>query len=116
MTQERKSLIRRFFGGLWALLTWLRTSLANLFFLLFIAIAIVMFSADRGAGIPERAALVVDPSGRVVEQLSIVDPLAQLLGGAEGQDRETLLKDIPMRSCMRAMTSGSARSCSPPMP
>ena len=50
MTQERKSLIRRFFGGLWALLTWLRTSLANLFFLLFIAIAIVMFSADRGAG------------------------------------------------------------------
>lgn len=94
MTQERKSLIRRFFGGLWALLTWLRTSLANLFFLLFIAIAIVMFSADRGAGIPERAALVVDPSGRVVEQLSIVDPLAQLLGGAEGQDRETLLKDI----------------------
>ena len=34
MTQERKSLIRRFFGGLWALLTWLRTSLANLFFLL----------------------------------------------------------------------------------
>ena len=59
MTQERKSLIRRFFGGLWALLTWLRTSLANLFFLLFIAIAIVMFSADRGAGIPERAALVL---------------------------------------------------------
>lgn len=94
MTQERKGLIRRFFGGLWALLTWLRASLANLFFLLFLAVAIAMFSADRGAGVPERAALVVDPSGRVVEQLSIVDPLAQLLGGAEGRDRETLLKDI----------------------
>ena len=94
MTNERKGLIRRFFGGLWALLTWVRTSLANLFFLLFLLIVIVTFSADRGAGIPERAALVVDPSGRVVEQLSIVDPLAQLLGGAEGQDRETLLKDI----------------------
>ena len=94
MTNERKGLIRRFFGGLWALLTWVRTSLANLFFLLFLLIVIVTFSADRGAGIPERAALVVDPGGRVVEQLSFADPLAQLLGGAAGRDRETLLKDI----------------------
>lgn len=94
MTNERKGLIRRFFGGMWALLTWVRTSLANLFFLLFLLVVIVMFSAERGAGIPERAALVVDPSGRVVEQLSFADPLGQLLGGVEGRDRETLLKDI----------------------
>lgn len=78
MEQKRKGLLRRAFAWLWACVGWLRVSLANLVFLLLLVVLFVTLSSERLPRVPDGAALVIDPSGAVVEQLSFVDPLANL--------------------------------------
>jgi protease-4 len=94
MDEKRKGPVRRLFGTLWSFLGWLRVSLANLVFLLVLLVLLAMLTLDRRPAVPDGGALVLDPSGAVVEQLSFVDPLAELLSGDENGQRETLLKDI----------------------
>lgn len=91
---KRRGPLRRFFAALWAFIGWLRVSLANLVFALLLVGVVVMLSSDGLPRVPEGAALVIDPSGAVVEQLSFVDPLANLLGAGEQAERETLLRDL----------------------
>ena len=94
MDEKRKGPVRRLFGTLWSFLGWLRVSLANLVFLLVLLVLLAVLTLDRRPAVPDGGALVLDPSGAVVEQLSFVDPLAELLSGDENGQRETLLKDI----------------------
>jgi protease-4 len=91
---KRKGLLRRLFGGLWGFIGWLRAALANLVFLLVLVAIVAALQSDGLPLVPERAALVLDPSGRVVEQLSVGDPLAELFGPADQPPPETLLKDV----------------------
>jgi protease IV len=93
MDGKRKGVLRRLFGGLWSFVGWLRVALANLLFLLVLLALVAVLSSDGLPTVPEGSALVLDPAGKVVEQLSFVDPLAHLLGGDDAE-RETLLKDL----------------------
>jgi protease-4 len=79
--------------GVWHFLDGLRRVLHLILLLVFFTLVLI---AVRGSipSVPERAALVIAPEGRLVEQLS-GDPLQRALEEARGKDRsETLLWDL----------------------
>jgi len=85
--------VRSFFAGLWRGLDGLRK-------VLHLIVLLVIFGAALGvllsgaARIPARAALLVEPDGELVEQLS-GDPLTRALEAARGERRhQTLLWDL----------------------
>ena len=82
--------LRRFAHSVWHFLDGLRRVLQLILLLLFFG---VLVFALRGSipSVPERAALVVAPEGRLVEQLS-GDPLQRALEEARSKEHsETLL-------------------------
>ncbi|HEV2230007.1 MAG TPA: signal peptide peptidase SppA [Steroidobacteraceae bacterium] len=85
--------VRSFLAGLWRGLDGLRKAL-HLIVLLVIfgtALGVLLSGAAR---IPSRAALLIEPEGELVEQLS-GDPLTRALEAAQGERRrETLLWDL----------------------
>ena len=86
-------MIRRIFSAIWRAITVVRLALANL---LFIAFLIVLWMVLRGGPpapeLPETAALLLNPTGRVVDQRQAVDPLSIISGGdAAG---EVLITDL----------------------
>jgi protease-4 len=86
-------MIKRLFRGIWGGITVLRLALANL---LFIAVLVFLWFSFRGGTptpLPERAALLLDPAGQVVDQRSRTDALS-LIGGADGPESEVLLRDL----------------------
>ncbi len=85
--------MRSFFAGLWRGLDGLRKVL-HLIVLLVIFGAAVGVLLSGAAHIPSRAALLIEPDGELVEQLS-GDPLTRALEAARGDRRhETLLWDL----------------------
>jgi protease IV len=85
--------VRSFFSGLWRGLDGLRKVLHLIVLLLIFGTLLgVVFS---GAGrIPSRAALLIEPDGQLVEQLS-GEPVTRALEAARGEGRhETLLWDL----------------------
>ncbi|HEY5102512.1 MAG TPA: signal peptide peptidase SppA [Steroidobacteraceae bacterium] len=87
------SAFRRYARGTWVFLDGLRRVLHLLLLLFFFGI---VFALLRGSipNMPERAALVIAPEGRLVEQLS-GDPLQRALEETRGKERsETLLWDL----------------------
>src|SRR5450631_342629 len=84
---------RRYAHGTWRFLDGPRRVLHLLLLLFFFGI---IFAVLRGSipNVPERAALVIAPEGRLVEQLS-GDPLQRALEETRGKERaETLLWDL----------------------
>ena len=94
MAEAKKSLIRRFFGGLWRLLTWLRVGLSNLVFLVLIILLFATFSERLPEPIQANSALLLNPVGVVVDQKSYEDPLQILFSQSNPSEREVLLRDI----------------------
>ena len=91
---ETRSLPRRILSGLWNGVTRVRTALANV---LFLAIIIALVFAFRGAApppLPEKAALLLNPTGTVVEEKTYIEPFALLFREPLPQEREVLLADI----------------------
>lgn len=93
MEKERPGLIRRFFAGLWSLLDAIRRVLLNLMVLLFIVVLLVGLFAEEGPTVPDGGALIVNPTGELVDQMSYVDPLSNLLKGPNIPP-ETRLRDV----------------------
>lgn len=91
---KNPGIIRRFFAALWNGLTRVRQTLANLLFLLFLLLIFVAISGRSPAPMPEKAALLLNPAGRVVEQMSYTPPLQLLFGERNAQPREALLSDM----------------------
>lgn len=85
-------MIGKFFRGLWQGITWVRVALANLLFILLLVVLYVALT-DRPQPLPERAALLVNPVGRVVDERTRVSSLA-LLEEADAASREVLLADL----------------------
>jgi protease-4 len=81
-------------GALWRGITRLRLALANLLFLVFLALLYFLYVGGSPLPLPERAALLVNPVGRVVDQKSYADPLQALLGTPSPMSHEVLLRDI----------------------
>jgi protease-4 len=86
-------MLRRFFTALWQGITWLRIALANL---VFIVLLVMLWLALRSAApepLPERAALLLNPRGQVVDELSGPAALS-LLGESDAATHEVLLTDL----------------------
>jgi protease-4 len=87
------STLRAILGGIWRGLDGLRKIL-HLILLIVIFGVIVWAVSSSAPGVPERAALIVKPEGRLVEQLS-GDPVQRAIANAQGdQRRETLVWDL----------------------
>ena len=82
------------------LLHWfnnLRLFVVNFVFFIVILLVIAVLSQEAGVTrVPPRAALVVDPAGMLVEQLSYTDPMGELLRvtGNNDERHELLLTDL----------------------
>ncbi len=88
-----------FFKGIWRLITFVRVALANLFFLLLIALIYFAFSNVDSAitpPAPKASALILNLSGPIVEQSTYHNPMDSLTGTLFGDDlpRENVLFDV----------------------
>ena len=91
---KRKNLLSRILSGAWSALNTTRKVVINLLFLV-IAVALVAmaFSSDKPK-IADKTALVIEPRGQLVEQLTAKD-IQQILEESRGAALlETLLKDV----------------------
>lgn len=88
MTEQRKGWFRR----LWSGLDTLRRFTVNLIFLLLLVIVLAAIFGDDDFEFPDGAALILQPSGRVVDQLTFIDPITQIQQG--DALNETLLRDL----------------------
>jgi protease-4 len=95
LENERPGLFRRIVVGTWKLVDGARRLAVNLIFLV---IALVLIGGALGGRpkVPSSAALLIDPRGPIVEQLSGT-PRDRILSGLSGSGQgtqETLLKDL----------------------
>lgn len=81
-------------GAAWNLVTVVRNATANLLFLLLVGLLLVVIFAEESASVPDGSVLVLDPSGTIVEESQLADPLFQLFNGPGGNVSETLLRDL----------------------
>lgn len=88
------SLPRRVFAALWNGITRVRRALANILFLLLIVVIYLMYSGGSPEPLPERAALLLNLTGIVVDQQSQVEPLQAVLGEPSPASHEVLLRDV----------------------
>jgi protease IV len=88
------SYIRRFFSACWNGLTRIRLASSNILFLLMLALIYFVYLGGVPEPLPERAALLLNPMGTVVDEKSFVEPLQALLGEPSPADHEVLLRDI----------------------
>ncbi|MGA0839172.1 MAG: signal peptide peptidase SppA, partial [Pseudomonadales bacterium] len=86
MSELSRSRWRRFSDGI----ARLRQLLGNLFFFFVLSlIALSITLGPSGPEVPERAALLIEPQGLIVEQRSLADPLERILGaGNTGGEME----------------------------
>lgn len=93
MEQRRPGLLRRFFRFIWNGIDGLRRAVLNLLFLALLALVIAGIVSEEGPTVPAGSALVINPSGVLVDQLSYSDPFANLVAGSD-MPTETLLSDL----------------------
>lgn len=91
----RPGFIRRFFGGLWRALNFMRMLVFNLLFVAILALLVLAWvSIDRPAILAPDTALVLNLQGDIVEEYTI-GPREAALAEALGEQRfETRLRDI----------------------
>jgi len=96
------STLRAILGGIWRGLDGLRKVL-HLILLVVIFGTIVWAVSSSVPSVPQRAALVVEPEGRLVEQLS-GDPVERAIQNAQGDER----KEAPLWDLVRAIRGAAA--------
>lgn len=85
-------MIKKFFKGVWRSITVLRVALTNLLFIALLVILWLTFT-DTPAPLPERAALLLNPVGRVVDERTRIET-ASLLFEEDPANREVILADL----------------------
>jgi protease-4 len=91
---RRKGLLRRIFGGLWALVDATRRLALNLLFLAIVGVLVAAWVASGPPALKEKSVLVLDLSGRLVEQAP-GDRRSAIARQLVGEDRShTRLRDI----------------------
>ena len=91
---SKPSLLRRIFSAIWNGITRIRLALSNILFLVMIAIIYFVYVGGAPEPLPQRAALLLNLSGSVVDQKSQVEPLRALLGEPSPTEHEVLLRDV----------------------
>jgi len=87
-------MVGRFFKGFWKIVTGMKNATGNILFLLIIVLIAATAFQSESVSVPESAALIINPTGIIVEQKKAIDPLADFLSDYEGDETETLLIDI----------------------
>ncbi len=87
------SFLRRFFRAIWNGITWIRLALSNILFLVLIAVIYFVYFGGTAEPLPERAALLLNIMGTVVDEKSQAQPLA-LVGEPSPANHEVLLRDV----------------------
>ncbi|MCB1927942.1 MAG: signal peptide peptidase SppA [Rhodocyclaceae bacterium] len=82
MSNGEKGLLMRLLGGAWAAINGLRRLVANLVFLLLLALALALLLARAPDPVIDGSALLLRPTGQLVEQVTVADPLSLLQRGA----------------------------------
>lgn len=90
---RKPGIIRRFFSVLGKVLNGLRLLVVNLAFL-FVVFLIISIASSEIPKIPAKGALIINPQGAIVDQLSYIDPVLELLGESSPEEQETLLQDL----------------------
>ena len=87
--------IKRVFGGLWRVLTAVSKGITVLLpiavLVYFIGVVAIGFKAAQPEPVPDRAALLVNPAGMLVESRTPLEPIDALMQGESG---EVLLSDL----------------------
>lgn len=91
---SQRSLPRRIFASVWGAITRIRLALSNLLFLALLVALFFFFRSSAPVPLPERAALLLNMSGTVVDQKSLVDPLQAILSEPSPREHEVLLRDV----------------------
>ncbi|MEM1111312.1 MAG: signal peptide peptidase SppA [Pseudomonadota bacterium] len=91
---SRPSMFRRIFAAIWRGITLIRLALANILFVLILVLMYVVYVGPGPEPLPEKAALLLDVRGTVVDQRSQVDPLQAFMGQPSPADYEVLLRDL----------------------
>lgn len=82
-----------FLRAIWNGITVFRNIVINLIFLLLVVIVIIGFTAGESLTVPDKGALVLNPTGIIVEQAEALDPVAEFLSDNE-DPAETELRDV----------------------
>jgi protease IV len=93
MEHKRPGFLRRFGGFVWRALNGLRRLVLNLLFLLILVMVIVGVISEEAPTVPANSALVINPSGVLVDQLSYSDPFSGFISASDAP-AETLLSDL----------------------
>lgn len=85
----------RFIKGLWNAITATKNAAGNIVFLLLVALLVFVIFTSDSPDIPDSTALILNPSGIIVDQIRAIDPVGKFLSGYDDtEDSETLLRDI----------------------
>ena len=87
-------LVSALFKGAWKVLSWLRAILLNLLLLALIVVLLQGIASTPAPEIPNRAALVIAPSGMLVDQATYEPSIVDALGGTSPAEFETVVSDI----------------------
>ncbi|HJN51264.1 MAG: signal peptide peptidase SppA [Pseudomonadales bacterium] len=79
---------------IWQSITVAKQIVGNLLFLTLVVVLLIVALTGKDEGVPDSAALILNPSGILVEQKTAIDPINQLLSGYSNQENETLVKDV----------------------
>ncbi len=91
---SKPSLWRRILSGIWRAITRIRLAMSNILFLLMIGFIYFVYIGGAPEPLPEKAALLLNVSGRVVDQKSEINPLSALMTAPGPADHEVLLRDV----------------------
>lgn len=94
MSKSKPGFIRRFFGGIGRGFRWIRNTILNVIFFLIVIVIVVSLIPQDPPTLKKNTAMVIRPSGYLVDQYSYIDPLAQAMEQSTQQDAETRVRDL----------------------
>ncbi|MFT5450798.1 MAG: protease-4 [Enterobacterales bacterium] len=93
----KPGLLNRLFTGIWTLIDQSRRTIVNILFLILMFLIINSLFFTKLPSVEPGTALVLNPSGYIVDELDYIDPLDELfdeLNESNDQVAQTLLKDL----------------------
>jgi protease-4 len=94
MTEKQRSLPVRLVVGFWRGVTRVRLILSNLLFLGLLVLLFLLLRGETPETLPDRAALLLNPVGTIVEEKTYVDPMSLLMLDPVQAEQEVLMRDI----------------------
>ncbi len=94
MASTQPSFFGKFFGTIGRAITWTRVFVFNAIFLFLLFIVIGALFSNKTIPLPDSAPLRIQINGALVDQLSYIDPIAEIMAQGEGNKTQTLVRDI----------------------